>query len=174
MPDNEPKPVTVVPARQEEAPLSQPCTWWERYRVNASSQLTAAALEILRRVDARYMVEKALPVADGELKVEAWGEDGLRTGMVIGSVQSGKTASMLGVADLALDQGVDVVVLLAGTRVGALASDLRAHAGAARWFDAEIQLISGTAFAFSSRSLSTSWPERDWGPRVTSRPRKRR
>jgi hypothetical protein len=38
--------------------------------------------------------------------------------MVVGSVQSGKTASMLGVAALCLDQGLDILVLLAGTRVG--------------------------------------------------------
>ncbi len=38
--------------------------------------------------------------------------------MVVGSVQSGKTASMLGVAAMALDAGVDLLILLAGTRVG--------------------------------------------------------
>jgi hypothetical protein len=37
--------------------------------------------------------------------------------MVVGSVQSGKTASMLGVAALTLDAGVDLLILLAGTRV---------------------------------------------------------
>ncbi|MET3927440.1 Z1 domain-containing protein [Devosia sp. 2618] len=59
-----------------------------------------------------------MPTIDGKIDAAAWPEDGLRTGMVIGSVQSGKAASMLAVASLALDQGVDVVVLLAGTRVG--------------------------------------------------------
>ena len=35
----------------------------------------------------------------------------------MGSVQSGKTASMLGVSALAMDRGVDIVILLAGTRL---------------------------------------------------------
>jgi hypothetical protein len=38
--------------------------------------------------------------------------------MAVGSVQSGKTASMLGVAAMCLDEGVDILILLAGTRVG--------------------------------------------------------
>lgn len=35
----------------------------------------------------------------------------------MGSVQSGKTASMFGVSAMAIDQGVDIVVILAGTRL---------------------------------------------------------
>lgn len=35
----------------------------------------------------------------------------------MGSVQSGKTASMLGVSALAIDNGIDIVVVLAGTRL---------------------------------------------------------
>ena len=46
-----------------------------------------------------------------------WPESRTRTGLVMGSVQSGKTASMFGVTALALDQGVDIVVILAGTRL---------------------------------------------------------
>jgi hypothetical protein len=64
-------------------------------------------------MDARYIVERAFKHETNELTCP-----GLRTGMVLGSVQSGKTASMLGVAALALDQGAELVVLLAGTRVG--------------------------------------------------------
>lgn len=117
MPDSEPGSVTVVPARQAESPPSEPRTWWDRYRANASERLTPSALEVLER-DATYIIDKAFPATNGALIAEAWPEDGLRTGMVIGSVQSGKTASMLGVASMALDRGVDVVILLAGTRVG--------------------------------------------------------
>lgn len=40
----------------------------------------------------------------------------VRTGVVMGAVQSGKTASMLGVAAHSLDLGVNVLVVLAGTR----------------------------------------------------------
>ncbi|WP_207918352.1 Z1 domain-containing protein [Luteimonas terricola] len=35
----------------------------------------------------------------------------------MGSVQSGKTASMLGVSALAIDSGLDIIVVLAGTRI---------------------------------------------------------
>ena len=35
----------------------------------------------------------------------------------MGSVQSGKTASMLGVSALAIDNGLDIIVVLAGTRL---------------------------------------------------------
>jgi hypothetical protein len=35
----------------------------------------------------------------------------------MGSVQSGKTASMLGVSALAIDNGIDIIVVLAGTRL---------------------------------------------------------
>src|SRR4051794_38053641 len=112
------RPVTVVPARPASSePSVEPTGWWERYRANAALQLSPAALEVLE-ADARYIVGKALPTTDGVIDAAAWPEDGLRTGMVVGSVQSGKTASMLAVAGLALDQGVDIVVLLAGTRIG--------------------------------------------------------
>lgn len=109
--------ITIVPARPPKPENERrPAGWWERYRSNAAQQLSPTALEVLE-ADARYIVEKALPTSGGAIDAAAWPEDGLRTGMVIGSVQSGKTASMLAVASLALDQGVDIVVLLAGTRV---------------------------------------------------------
>ncbi|MEW5838071.1 MAG: Z1 domain-containing protein [Pseudomonadota bacterium] len=50
-------------------------------------------------------------------KIEEWSSRRSRTGLVMGSVQSGKTASMLGVSALAIDHGVDIVVVLAGTRL---------------------------------------------------------
>ncbi|WP_340519368.1 Z1 domain-containing protein [Cupriavidus necator] len=67
--------------------------------------------------DADYIIGKALPRNGDGLDPSAWPESRVRTGMVVGSVQSGKTASMLGVAAKALDAGVDLLVLLAGTRV---------------------------------------------------------
>ena len=50
-------------------------------------------------------------------KPEEWSYRRSRTGLVMGSVQSGKTASMLGVSALAIDNGIDVIVVLAGTRL---------------------------------------------------------
>lgn len=110
--------VTVVPARGTvKEPGSPPVGWWESYKRSASRQLSSTALEVLE-ADASYIVTNAVPGSAHDFDAEAWPDDGIRTGMVIGSVQSGKTASMLGVASMALDRGVDIVVLLAGTRVG--------------------------------------------------------
>src|SRR5690606_38833325 len=69
-------------------------------------------------LDSQYLVDNGVlaaghPGPDGS----TWPTTRLRRGLVIGSVQSGKTASMLGVAAKSMDAGVDVVVVLAGTRV---------------------------------------------------------
>ena len=90
--------------------------WWARYRASVGERLSPTALTVLE-ADARYIIEKALPRQNEALDVAAWPETRVRTGMVVGSVQSGKTASMLGVAAMALDAGVDLLILLAGTRV---------------------------------------------------------
>lgn len=91
--------------------------WWPRYRAAVAPRLSPIGLEVLE-ADARYIADRATPMRDGEVDAAAWPESRVRTGMVVGSVQSGKTASMLAVAALCLDQGVDILVLLAGTRVG--------------------------------------------------------
>lgn len=110
--------VTVVPHRADEGATDGPAPgWWPRYRANAARQLSPTALEVLES-DALHIVGRALPTIDGLIDASSYLDDGLRTGMVVGSVQSGKTASMLAVASLALDRGVDIVILLAGTRVG--------------------------------------------------------
>ncbi|MBY3158986.1 hypothetical protein HFO56_42705 [Rhizobium laguerreae] len=78
--------------------------------------MSPTALAVLES-DARYIIEKVLPRSAGVLDQSAWPAARVRTGMVVGSVQSGKTASMLGVAAMALDAGTDLLILLAGTRV---------------------------------------------------------
>ncbi len=90
--------------------------WWARYYSSVEGRLSPTALTVLES-DARYIIENALPRDEGGLDLSAWPESRVRTGMVVGSVQSGKTASMLGVAAKALDAGVDLLILLAGTRV---------------------------------------------------------
>lgn len=90
--------------------------WWARYRASVEGRLSPTALSVLEG-DARYIIEKALPCHGETIDASAWPESRVRTGMVVGSVQSGKTASMLGVAAMALDAGVDLLILLAGTRV---------------------------------------------------------
>jgi len=91
--------------------------WWTRYRSSVEGRLSLTALSVLE-ADAQYIIDKAIPRDEsGCMDSSAWPESRVRTGMVVGSVQSGKTASMLGVAAKALDAGVDLLVFLAGTRV---------------------------------------------------------
>lgn len=96
------------------APGAADNSWWSRYSATLSN-LSSTAQAILT-ADCNYIANKGifgagLPGAGG------WPTNRVRRGLVMGSVQSGKTASMLGVAALALDQEVDVVVVLAGTRL---------------------------------------------------------
>ena len=49
-------------------------------------------------------------------KRTVWGDGRLRKGMVVGSIQSGKTASMMGVIGKCLDQETKIIVLLSGTK----------------------------------------------------------
>lgn len=105
-----PRPTPQDPTTQDDG------TWWGRY-----AKSLARLPEDTRAVvadDARYIADAAVPAGgDGIADWSAYGDDRVRTGIVVGSVQSGKTASMLAVAALLLDRGVDLVVVLAGTRV---------------------------------------------------------
>lgn len=116
-------PSTVVPVgdQADRSPVGVPtsgdeASWWARYRASVEHNLSPTAVSVLE-ADARYIIEKALPSPQSGSDSPGWPETRVRTGMVVGSVQSGKTASMLGVAALALDAGVDLLILLAGTRV---------------------------------------------------------
>ncbi len=89
-------------------------SWWSRYanQLRGLSATARAAVE----ADSHYILERGI-LGAGEPGSQTWPASRARTGLVMGSVQSGKTASMLGVAALAMDRGVDIVVLLAGTRL---------------------------------------------------------
>jgi hypothetical protein len=86
-------------------------TWWGAYEhFLAAAGFSQRSREVLD-MDADYIVRNGVfpPVGAAD-------PAGLRSGLVMGAVQSGKTASMLAVATKALDAGVDCVVILAGTR----------------------------------------------------------
>lgn len=86
--------------------------WWARYRAHLAGFLTETALAVTE-ADSRLIAERCiLPVGDPR-----WPDSRVRKGLVMGAVQSGKTASMIGVAALALDSGIDMVVVLSGTRL---------------------------------------------------------
>lgn len=85
-------------------------SWWNSYE---SHLLVDGLSETSRRViseDCEYLVSKCLFP-----KNLVWPETRYRSGLVMGAVQSGKTASMLGVISKCVDRDVDVIVILAGT-----------------------------------------------------------
>jgi len=87
--------------------------WLDRYLAELT-QMTSTARAVLK-TDSGYILERGIFGA-GEPAVSTWPANRVRTGLVMGSVQSGKTASMFGVTAMALDRGVNVVVILTGTR----------------------------------------------------------
>jgi len=90
-------------------------TWWGRLLSNIQG-LTPTALEVLAQ-DSALLVQHVLPRNGNELASDAYPPDRIRTGIVVGSVQSGKTASMLALAARCLDERADILVVLAGTRI---------------------------------------------------------
>jgi hypothetical protein len=93
---------------------NDPDSWWERYFAEVSG-LSDTAREVLA-IDCNYVVDRGIFGA-GEPGSEDWPDSRVRRGLVMGSVQSGKTASMLGAAAIGMDRGIDIVVVLAGTRL---------------------------------------------------------
>jgi hypothetical protein len=78
--------------------------------------MSRTGLEVLKS-DTTYIVDKCVyakgdPVTSGT----SWPATRLRRGLVLGAVQSGKTASMLGVAAQCFDRHIDIVIILTGTR----------------------------------------------------------
>jgi hypothetical protein len=83
--------------------------WWRTYKQSLLRYSPDARAVV--EADSEFIAVRADP------PFAKWVPTRLRTGIVVGSVQSGKTASMLGVAAKLLDRGVDILVLLSGTRV---------------------------------------------------------
>jgi hypothetical protein len=95
--------------------VEDPDGWWSRY----SRQLTAdgispTSLKVIDD-DARFIIVEGV-FGVGSPGSGSWPPSRERSGVVMGAVQSGKTASMLAVIAKALDAKVDVIVVLAGTR----------------------------------------------------------
>lgn len=102
-------------ATTQNPPNGDPESWWARYS-EAVIHLPATTRTVVES-DARYIAGQALPQSDQSIDESSFGPNRVRTGIVVGSVQSGKTASMLAVAALLLDQKIDILVVLAGTRI---------------------------------------------------------
>lgn len=121
--------------------------WWARY----SRRLAESGIgETSRRVieaDARHVVDEGV-LGAGPPADPRWPAGRVRTGAVMGAVQSGKTASMLAVTALALDAGVDAVVVLGGTRT-------------ALWLQTADRLLSQVDVPPEQSSERVMRPERD-------------
>ncbi|MFT4227201.1 Z1 domain-containing protein [Micropruina sp.] len=89
-------------------------TWWSRYAAQLGGLSPTAKASV--EADSRYILERGI-LGDGDPGMGNWPANRSRTGLVMGSVQSGKTASMLGVSALAIDRGVDILIVLGGTRL---------------------------------------------------------
>lgn len=89
-------------------------SWWPRYKAQLTGLTETARASV--EADSRYILQRGIMSAD-TANPEEWSSRRSRTGLVMGSVQSGKTASMLGVSALAIDNGIDIIVVLAGTRL---------------------------------------------------------
>ena len=97
------------PPAQQEAD-----SWWGRYKAQLTGLTETARASV--EADSRYILQRGILAVD-TAKPEEWSFRRSRTGLVMGSVQSGKTASMLGVSALAIDSGLDIIIVLAGTRL---------------------------------------------------------
>ena len=90
-------------------------SWWSRYEAAITrAGISETSVSVVAE-DSSYVVDRC--ILSPSLEVQSTGENLVRTGLVMGAVQSGKTASMLGVTAKSLDAGVDLVVILAGTRI---------------------------------------------------------
>lgn len=104
-----------VPRVEVASAVPEESSWWDRYCF--AVRFFPDATRRVVAVDAAYIADRAVPMVAGMLDEQAFGDHRVRTGIVVGSVQSGKTASMLAVAALLLDRKIDLLVVLAGTRV---------------------------------------------------------
>lgn len=93
-----------------------PTTWWGCYEAALlESSLSPTSRQVIK-VDSQYLLDQGVNGA-GAAGSTGWPDSRFRSGLVMGAVQSGKTASMLGLAAMSMDSGVDIVVVLAGTRI---------------------------------------------------------
>lgn len=91
--------------------------WWSGYYQGLKSRLSESSVKVVD-LDSEYILQQGI-YGDGNPSASesAWPASRVRRGLVMGSVQSGKTASMLAVTAKSLDAGVDIVIILAGTRL---------------------------------------------------------
>ena len=89
-------------------------SWWDRYESVLAESVGSKSRSVIG-ADAEFIVQRCI-LAEPDEPDEDETASRERRGVVMGAVQSGKTASMLAVIAKSLDAGVDAVVVLGGTR----------------------------------------------------------
>lgn len=99
---------TIRQVSKERSQLAS--SWWNSYLCALEKEGLSPTSRNVISDDSEYIVSKCLLPENLE-----WPMSRYRSGLVMGAVQSGKTASMLAVISKCLDRDIDVVVVLAGT-----------------------------------------------------------
>ena len=89
-------------------------SWWDRYESVLNQSVGGKSRSVVG-ADAEFIVQRCI-LAEPDRADEDDTASRERRGVVMGAVQSGKTASMLAVVAKSLDAGVNAVVVLGGTR----------------------------------------------------------
>ncbi len=106
-------PITQENSVSTNSPISTSYEWFGNYIDNLQfSDTSVAKVEELSNSIGGLISESTQLFED----TSVWGKGRLRKGMVVGSIQSGKTASMMGVIGKCLDKGTQIIVLLSGTK----------------------------------------------------------
>ena len=128
-------------------------SWWEQYigslrgQYGVPSNFSSEAIQEIDRSTDQVLSLNNIP----DLESEIWNEsDDLRIGAAVGSIQSGKTANMIGVAAKGLDRGFRIVIVLGG-----LKNDLRSQT--ANRFCRDL-LCKGEAIIENGVSLGSNHP----------------
>ncbi len=110
--------MTSVDLIERQTGTLSPSGWWERYREAIRLQGLSESARRVIDLDSTFLMERGV-FKYGRPRIDArsWPASRVTSGLTVGAVQSGKTASLLAVTAKALDAGSDIVVILAGTRL---------------------------------------------------------
>lgn len=132
----------VIAFKPPPAPL--PSDWWATYEAAAKAGVSETAWSVIE-ADSKFIVSRGIFGAGDPLDPR-WPMTRVRTGLIVGAVQSGKTASMFGVMADALDREIDMIVVLAGTRIALWQQTFER-------FQKQFQPVGLTPFQLSKRRL---------------------
>jgi hypothetical protein len=143
---------------------SIPWKFWQRYEWFLAQE-QKLPLPVIRNLD--VVTDQVLERLEDPARVDSWD----RRGLVVGSIQSGKTGNYLGLACKAIDAGYKLVIVLAGihnslrsqtqirTDEGILGFDTSAN----RWFDMGNRKVGVGTLAFDPLRVSSLTARHDDG-----------